>query len=773
MSWVGRTLPRLEDPAILKGQGRYTGDLTRGAWAVKFVRSPEAAGRIVGLDLPEDGIVFTAADLAEGGVRPIQAILHRPDYRRVPHPVLAADRVVFSGQAIAIAVAGTEAAAEDLAEQVFVDIDPEDAITTIEGALAPGARDVHPEAPGNVMVEGVLRTKGLDEAFARAACVIELNLRSRRQSAMPLEPRGGVADYDPATGRVTLHASVQMPHMLRTGLADVLGIDEGDLRVVAPDVGGGFGQKMSLFPEYAALVWTAFRLKRKVAWIEDRRENFLAASHSRDMRYAVRGAFDADGRLLGIDADLCSNVGAFSCYPVSCGVEPLMAFAELPGPYDVAEYGVRSRGVTTNTAMMAPYRGVARPMLTFTMEQMMDRAAARLGLDPVEIRRLNLVTAFPHRSPTGLVYDEGSYLQAMEAGVAAFDIPAFRARQAEARAKGRYLGLGLSVFSERTGYGTPAFAARKMEIIPGYETVECDMGPSGQVTLRIGASPHGQGLRTALAQLVADRLGIAPRDIRVISGDTDATPYGWGTFASRSMVISGGACQIAADKIADKLRVAAARMMEIDPAQLTLRDGMAVGEGTNRSLRIAEVARALHHRSSDFDMLSPGLRETAHYDPEGTFSNAAHLCEVEVDPETGGVAILRYLVVEDAGLLINPMIVDGQITGGVAQGIASALFEELAYDDYGTLLTTSLADYLPPTSMEVPQIEILHMETISPASVTKAKGLGEGGTIGAPAAVLGAVNDALAPFAVTIDTMPATPDRIRAALRAAGPAAAE
>jgi carbon-monoxide dehydrogenase large subunit len=239
------------------------------------------------------------------------------------------------------------------------------------------------------------------------------------------------------------------------------------------------------------------------------------------------------------------------------------------------------------------------------------------------------------------------------------------------------------------------------------------------------------------------------------------------------MVISGGACQIAADKIADKLRVAAARMMEIDPAQLTLRDGMAVGEGTNRSLRIAEVARALHHRSSDFDMLSPGLRETAHYDPEGTFSNAAHLCEVEVDPETGGVAILRYLVVEDAGLLINPMIVDGQITGGVAQGIASALFEELAYDDYGTLLTTSLADYLPPTSMEVPQIEILHMETISPASVTKAKGLGEGGTIGAPAAVLGAVNDALAPFAVTIDTMPATPDRIRAALRAAGPAAAE
>lgn len=766
MSWVGRTLPRLEDPSLLKGQGSYVSDLAAGAWAVKFVRSPEAAGVIEDVELPDSGIVFTGHDLEADGVKPIQAIVHRPDYRRVPHPVLPRDKVSFTGQAVALVIAPTEAEAEDLAEQVFVDIDGESAIISIEAALAPDARQVHPEAPGNVMIEGVMRTDGVDAAFRDAAHVIELDLRSQRQSAVPMEARGGVADYDPVSGQTTLYASVQMPHMLRTGIADVLGISESDLRVVAPDVGGGFGSKMSLFPEYVALVWAARKVKRKLAWIEDRRENFLASSHSRDQTYTVWGAFDAEGRLLAVDADLRSNVGAFSCYPVTCAVEPMMAFAELPGPYDFSEYGVRSRGVTTNTAMMAPYRGVARPMLTFTMEQLMDRAAEKLGLDRFEIRRRNLITAFPHRSPTGLVYDEGSYLETMEMAEKLADLPDFRRRQQEAREQGRYLGLGISVFSERTGYGTPAFAARAMDIVVGYENVDCEMDPSGNVTLRIGASPHGQGLKTALAQLVADRLGIEPQAIRVISGDTGATPYGWGTFASRSMVISGGASQLAADKIATRLKEAAAQMLEVEPETIALRDNLATATTSNRSLTISEVARALHHQSHRFDGPA-GLKEQAFYDPPGTFSNATHLCEVEVDIETGGVAINRFLVVEDAGLLINPMIVDGQVAGGVAQGIANALYEELVYDDFGTLLTTSLADYLPPTMAEIPEIEIVHMETITPESVTKAKGVGEGGTIGAPAAVISAITDALRPFGVTLNTIPSTPDRIRSAIREA------
>ncbi|ODN72323.1 xanthine dehydrogenase family protein molybdopterin-binding subunit [Methylobrevis pamukkalensis] len=766
MTWIGRSLPRLEDPSLLKGHGTYVADHADGALHVAFARSPLAAGEILGIELPEiapgGGQVFTAADLHGVGV--IRPVLNRPDYRAVGQPALAAGRVVFPGQAVAVAVARTAAEAEDLAEQVFIDIEPQDPILTFDAALAEGARAVHPEAPENVLVEGNLKTKGFDEAVAQAAVVIELDLRSRRQSAVPMETRGGVASYDRATGRVTLVASVQMPHMLRTGLADVVGMAESDLRVIAPDVGGGFGQKMSLFPEYVVLVWLARKLRTKVAWIEDRRENFLASAHSRDQAFFVRGAFSAEGRLLALDANLKSNVGAFSCYPVTCGVEPLMAFGELPGPYVVPEYRGRSRGVTTNTCMMAPYRGVARPMLTFTMERLMEKAAKALGLDAVEIRRRNLITSFPHRSPTGVVYDEGSYLQAMEAAVAHVDVPAFRARQARARTEGRYLGLGVSVFSERTGYGTPVYAQRGMGIVPGYESVDLAMDPSGNVEVRIGSSPHGQGLKTALAQLVADEIGVVPDRVRVIAGDTDATPYGWGTFASRSMVIAGGATKFAAEAAADKLKAIAAKMMEVEVGAVVLDEGYARVPGTNKATPIPDLARAAHHQSQRFG-LEAGIRTSGFYDPGGTFSNACHICEVEVDIETGGVKILRFVVVEDAGVLINPMIVDGQIAGGVAQGIGNALYEELIYDEDGNLLTTSLADYLPPTALEVPDLEILHMETISPESVTKAKGVGEGGTIGAPAAVLNAVADALAPFGVEIDEMPATPQKIRLAIR--------
>jgi len=766
MNWIGRSLPRLEDPTLLRGGGSYVADRIGKAAAVRFVRSPVARGAILNIEIPPGAIVFTGRDLA--AVKPIRPILHRPDYVAIGQPVLPVDRISFAGQAVAVVVADDAAAAEDLADQVFVDIDACDAIVDLELALKPGAAAVHPEAPSNVLVEGRLATADFDQAFASAAEIVTLELRSRRQSAAPLEGRGGVAAYDAATGRVTLSASVQMPHMLRTGIADLLGIAEAELRVIAPDVGGGFGQKMSLFPEYVVLVWLARKLRRDVAWIEDRRENFLASAHGRDQAFTVRGAFAADGRLLGLDADLRSNVGAFSCYPVTCGVEPLMALAELSGPYNFQAYRVRSRGVTTNTCMMAPYRGVSRPMLTFTMERLMDTAARRLGLDAVEIRRRNLIDAFPHRSPTGLIYDEGSYKQAMEIAVEAVDLPAFRKQQQTLRAQGRYLGVGISVFSERTGYGTPAYAARGMDIVPGYEIVDCTMDPSGHVELRIGASPHGQGLKTSLAQLVADELGIDPQHIRIISGDTDATPYGWGSFASRSMVIAGVASKLAAGKIAVKLKSIAARLLEADADSVTLGDGWARVSDSNQAIEIGALARAAYHRSHQFAGITPGLHENAVYDPGGTFSNACHIAFVDVDIETGGVTVDRFVVVEDAGVLINPMIVDGQIAGGVAQGTANALYEEIIYDEAGNLLTASFADYLLPTAAEIPEIEIIHLETVSPESVTKAKGVGEGGAIGAPAAIINAIVDALAPFGIEILEMPATPQRIRDQLRRAG-----
>jgi carbon-monoxide dehydrogenase large subunit len=414
--------------------------------------------------------------------------------------------------------------------------------------------------------------------------------------------------------------------------------------------------------------------------------------------------------------------------------------------------------------MMAPYRGVSRPVLTFTMERLMDTAAAQFGLDPVEIRRRNLIRKFPYTSASGLVYDEGSYLKTLEETAKAIDVKAFREFQQRERAQKRYLGLGFSAFSERSGYGSKAFAARKMDIVPGYETVELAMDPSGYVTARIGASPHGQGLRTSLAQIIADGLGLSPDRIRIVHGDTDHTPYGWGTFASRSLVISGGACKLAAEALGKRIRTIAAGMLEAAAADIELAEGKARVKGTDRALDIARIARAAYQQSH-LVAGEPGLRESATYDPDGTFSNACHAAIVEVDVATGGVKIRRFVVAEDAGILINPMIVDGQVHGGVAQGIANALFEEIQYDEHGNLLTTSLADYLPPTLAEMPEIEIHHLVTLSDASITKAKGVGEGGTIGAPAAVVNAIVDALAPFGVDFFELPVTPQRIRQKLR--------
>ena len=556
---------------------------------------------------------------------------------------------------------------------------------------------------------------------------------------MPLMMRQPGASLSPAR---------PMPHLTRTAICDVVGFPESDLRVIAPDVGGGFGQKMSLASEYIVLVWLARKLKSSVSWIEDRRENLIAGFHSRDQYITLEGAFDKSARLLALKADIVANVGAYSCFPTTCGVEPLMAMAEMPGPYDVQQYQCLARGVTTNTCTMAPYRGVSRPVITFTIERLMDKAARAFGIDPIDIRRRNLIDRFPYKSAMGLEYDEGTYKETLEMAVKAIDVPAFRKRQSDARAKGRYLGIGFATFSERTGYGSPAFAARGMEITPGWETVIVSLDPSGFVEARIGSSPHGQGLRTTLAQIIADELGIVPAMIKVVHGDTDRAPYGWGTFASRSLVISGGASLIAARKVRAKLLKIASHLLEAASDDIVLADGMAKVAGTDRTIPIAKLAREAYTQTHRFKgEIEPGISETGHYDPPGTFSNACHVAIVDVDVETGHVRVEKFLVAEDAGRIINPMIADGQVHGGIAQGIGNALLEEIIYDETGGILTATLADYLPPTAREIPEIELHHIETPSANSITQAKGLGEGGTIGAPAAVVNAINDALSPFA--------------------------
>jgi carbon-monoxide dehydrogenase large subunit len=766
MNWVGRRLPRYEDPVLVRGQGHYVADLARGARIMRFVRSPMASGRIIAIRPPPGVTVITAADLDK--VRPICPRLDREDFVAIEQPVLARDRVRYVGEPIAAVIAEDAAAAEDLAERVELEIEAETPVVTLDQALARNAPAVHEAASGNILIDASHATGGTDAAFAVAAETIEIDFISHRQAALPLEPRGAIAAFDPATGRVALTASTQAPHLLRTAIADLLGIAEAELHVVAPDVGGGFGQKMSLPPEYVVAVWAARQFRCTLAWFEDRLENLTASFHARDQRIKLRGAFDAAGRLLALDAEVMCNTGAYSNYPVTGALEALMASAEFPGPYDLRDYRVRARAVLTNTCPMAPFRGVARPVITAAFERLMDCAAARLALDPLEIRRRNLIAAFPHTSPTGLVHDGGSYREAMEEAARQVDLPAFRARQQAARAEGRHLGIGFSVFAERTGYGTPAFAARKMEIAPGFERVEIAMDPSGFVEARIGAFPHGQGLKTTLAQLIADELGIVPDRIRIVAGDTDRTPYGFGTFASRSLVISGGAAKLAAAKLRDRIREVAGQMLEAAAADIELQNGRALVRGTDIGVAMRDLARAAYHQSHRFPaIVETGLSAVATYDPAGTFSNACHAAIVEVDTATGRVTIERFVIVEDAGILINPMIVEGQIHGGVAQGIANALYEAIVYDENGNLLTGSLADYLVPTMSEIPDLEIHHLETVTDASITGAKGVGEGGAIGAPAAVLNAVADALGPFGIGIFEMPITPQRIVELLRAA------
>ena len=765
-SWVGRSIRRLEDPTLVVGHGRFTGDLPAARW-IRFVRSSVASGRIMRIAAPEGAMVLTTADMM--AVKPIRPMMHKFNYVPISQPVLARDVVRFVGEPIAAVVSPTQEEAEDIADRVEVDIEEMPAVVGAAAALAHGAPLVHAEAAGNVVVEGRLKTPEFDATVGRANRRIKLDIRSHRQNALPMEPRAAHAVWDATSGRVTLTCATQMPHGVRTIIADLIGMPESDLRVIAPDVGGGFGQKMSLAAEFVVVTWLARKLKTSAAWVEDRRENLVACFHSRDQSISLEGAFDGDAKLIGLAADIVADVGAYSCYPTTCAVEPLMAMAELPGPYDVREYSCVSRGVLTNTCPMAPYRGVSRPVITFAVERLMDKAAVAFSLDPFEIRRRNLVKTFPHKSVTGLVLDEASYIETMEAAVKAVGVPAFRARQLQARAEGRYLGLGVATFCERTGYGSQAFAARGMEVTPGWETVEMTMDPSGFIEARIGASPHGQGLRTTLSQIIADELGTSPERIKIVHGDTDRTPYGWGTFASRSLVIAGGATLLAARKIRAKLATMAGILLEASADDIVLEADAARVAGTDRSIPMAVLARSAYHQTHRFKgELAPGIAESASYDPLGTFSNACHVAVVEVDVETGRVRLEKFLVCEDAGRLINPMIADGQIHGGVAQGIANALFEEIVYDDTGNILTASLADYLPPTAREIPPIEIHHFETVTQASITKAKGLGEGGAIGAPAAVVNAINDALSPFGISIDEFPATPQRIRAALCAAG-----
>jgi aerobic carbon-monoxide dehydrogenase large subunit len=772
---VGRSVRRREDPRLLTGRGRFVDDIELpGMLHAQFVRSTIAHGRITAVDLSEvrrvPGVVaaFTAADLELGD---IVAQLGRPLSEFVPTamPILARDRVRFVGEPVAVVVAVDPYAVEDGLDAARVTYETLPPITGEEQALAAGAALVHEEAARNTLVDvSLFATEGIDEIFDEAACVVRVEARTGRQNALPLETRGAVAQWDDREEQLVLHTCTQVPHQVRTVAAGCLRLDERAVRVIVPDMGGGFGLKCVVGREEIAAAAAALRLRRPVKWIEDRKDALSASFLAREQHYTARAAFDADGRILALDADIVCDMGAYSCYPFTAGIEPLMASAEMPGVYKVPAYRVRGRAITTNKAPTAPYRGVSRPQQVMVIERLMERAARELALDPVEIRRRNVITQFPYTGVNKMTYDPGSYLESLNLCERSLREAGWYERQASARAEGRIIGIGYSCFSERTGYGSSAFAQRKMQVVPGFDLAEVRMDTSGAVTVTTGTMSHGQSHETTMAQIVADALGVEIAKVKLHQGDTDRITYGWGTFASRSIAIGGSAVRLAAAKLGDKLCAIAAAEWGVQPEDVELDLGrVRRRDDPDTSLTHRHLANIAYLKShllpKDID---PGLTASAVFDVtnDGTFSNATHGVVVELHEGTGQVEILAYVCVEDCGVAINPKVVEGQCRGGIAQGIAGALFEQVTYDAQGEPSATSFMDYKVPTAHEIPDVTIHHLETPCAFTETGAKGAGEGGTIGAPAAVLNAVNDALRATGVELDNTPITPEIVHQAL---------
>jgi carbon-monoxide dehydrogenase large subunit len=772
--YVGASVRRKEDSRFVRGTGRFVDDINlTGSLHAQFVRSNIAAGRILTVDLDAvratRGIIaaFTAEDLQ---LEDIVARLDRPveEYATTRMPVLARSQVRFMGEPIAIVVGVNPYVVEDAIEMARVSYESTTPVIGDQQAMEPGSPLVHEEAPGNIFLDvSMFSTPGIDKVFAGAAHIITVRSKTGRQNALPLETRGVIANWDDRDHQVTVHTCTQVPHQVRTVMAACLGLPEQDVRVVVPDMGGGFGLKCVVGREEIAVAAASLRLRKPVKWIEDRKDALSASFLSREQRYDVRAAFDSKGRMIGLDADIICDMGAYSCYPFTAGIEPLMASAELPSVYRVPAYRVRGRAVATNKAPTAPYRGVSRPQYVMVMERLFEKAARVLGVDALELRRANLIVEFPYLGVNGITYDPGSYRASLDLCEQTVIDEGWRQLKDEAASEGRMLGIGYACFSERTGYGSDAFSKRKMAVVPGFDLSEARMDPTGRVTVTSGTINHGQSQETTLAQIVADKLGIPIEHVRIEQGDTNRIAYGWGSFASRSAVIGGAAVGASAGKLLDRLLTLAAALLHVDRSRLSHAQGRIWSvddpEISITFAQIAEVAYLQSHRLPD--ITDPGLTVSAAFDVmgDGTFSNATHAALVEVEA-SGKVRVLRYICVEDCGVAINPLVVEGQCRGGIAQGIAGALFEEVTYDELGQPSASSFIDYKVPTAMEIPDVLIKHLETPCLFNETGAKGAGEGGTIGAPATVLNAVNDALSATGVQLEDTPIRPEVVFAAL---------
>jgi carbon-monoxide dehydrogenase large subunit len=776
--FVGKSVSRLEDPRLLTGRGHFVDDIhLDGMLHAQFVRSSIAHGTVTDIDLTgtlkTPGVVaaFTAADLRMNGIR---AELDRPpsEYADTEMPILVTDKVRFFGEPIAIVIATDAYAAEDGVEAASISYEEIPAVTSTDEALRDGSPLLHEEAKGNVFLDvRMIDTPGVDAAFNRGATVVEVESSTGRQNALPLETRAVVAVWEERDRQLVMHNCTQVPHLVRSATARSLDLPEQNVRVNVPDMGGGFGIKCVVGREEIATAAAARSLRRPVKWIEDRKDSLTASFLAREQHYQVRAAFSSTGTLLALDADVVCDMGAYSTYPFSAGIEPLMASSEMPGVYKLPEYRVRGRAIATNKAPSAPYRGVSRPQYVMVIERLMEKAAKELNLDPFEVRRRNLITEFPYTNANGVTYDPGSYLESLDLTQKLLKEQGWYDYQESARAEGRLVGIGIACFSERTGYGSAAFAQRKMKVVPGFDLSEATMDLDGSVTVTTGTMNHGQSHETTLAQIVADQLQIDVSKVLVHQGDTNRITYGFGTFASRTAAIGGSAVKLASKKLADRLLQIGAHLMDRPLEDIEIHaGGVRVRDEQESFLSYSQIAAISYHQAHLLPQnIEPGLSAKASYDvgSDGTFSNACHAAVTEVDPGTGEVRILKFICVEDCGVALNPQVVEGQARGGIAQGIAGALFEEITYDEFGAPAVTSFMDYLFPTASEIPDVEIHHLETPSLVTETGAKGAGEGGTIGAPATILNSVNDALVETGESIENTPITPWAVLNCIQAA------
>ena len=764
---VGKRIRRREDPRLLTGTATYVDDVQMpGMLHACIVRSPHAAARIksintkAALDRPGVAAVFTGRDVEKIGPVPCGASL--PGLRVPHHAILAQDRVYFAGHPVAVVVATDRYIARDAADHVDVEYEPLPAVADPEKALAAGAPAVHPEWPDNVAFTYKQEGGDVDKAFAEAEVVVRQRITSQRLIPTPIETRGVVADY--RAGSLTLYSSTQIPHLMRTLVAQMLGLAENHMRVIAPEVGGGFGAKLNVYAEEALASFISMKVGKPVKWIESRREACLTTIHGRGHVDYYEVAARRDGTMLGLKLKLIQDLGAY--HQLLTPAIPTLSVLMMPGLYRFQNIRAEIVGAFTNCVPTDAYRGAGRPDSTHGIERMVDVLAAELKMDPAELRLKNFIQPeeFPYATATGLSYDSGNYAAPLNKALDLIDYKNLRAEQQKARQEGRLMGIGMSTYGEICAFGpSPATPAG------GWESATVKIEPSGKVTVLTGASPHGQGEETTFAQIAADELGIDIDDIIVLHGDTAIVQYGIGTFGSRGTAIGGTALYFALQQLKDKVKKFGALLLE--SGDVSFGGGRCTCNKSGKSVTLAEMAGASYRAMKLPPNTEPGMVATYFWEPPNfTFPFGAHMVVTEIDRETGCIDVKRYVAVDDCGKIINPLIVDGQVHGGVVQGLGQALYEQAVYDDNGQLITGELMDYALPRARMIPKIESSHTETPSPVNPLGVKGVGEAGTIGCSPAVVNSVVDALSPLGVRHLDMPLTAEKIWKVVNAGGQA---